>query len=84
MKKELFRKNTGKTIKKERKDWGMSVSRLAKLSHTDKETIEEIENNNFSSIDFEMLLNICDALKISAFSLLKEGLTIEELLKEIN
>ena len=73
----------GKKIKKERCEWGMSRARLAQLSYTDKEIIEEIENGIYYDLDFKLLVNICDALQISAFSFIKDGVTINELLKVI-
>lgn len=70
----------GKKLKQERLEWGMSQRRLAKLSFTDKETITEIENGIYYDLDFKLLVNICDALQISVFSFIKEGVTIHELL----
>ena len=38
-----WKNNFGKDLRKERLSWGMSRAKLAKKSHVDKETIEEIE-----------------------------------------
>lgn len=75
--------NLGSKLKHERLEWGMSQRRLAKLSFTDKETITEIENGIYYDLDFKLLVNICDALQISVFSFIKEGVTIQELLDVI-
>ncbi len=75
--------NLGEKLKHERYAWGMSQRRLAKLSFTDKETITEIENGIYYDLDFKLLVNICDALQISVFSFIKEGVTIQELLDVI-
>lgn len=77
---KLIVDDLGKKLKSERLQWGMSQRRLAKLSFTDKETICEIENGIYYDLDFKLLVNICDALQVSAFSFLKEGVTIQELL----
>ena len=37
---ELISDDTGTRLKRERREWGMSRRRLAKLSYTDPETIE--------------------------------------------
>lgn len=81
--KDLLVEDISDRLKKERKAWGMSRRRLARLSHTDKETIEEIEYGNLKNLDFELLMRICEALEISAFSFLKKGTTVEELLAVI-
>ncbi len=60
-------KNFGKMLKKERKSWGMSKRRLERLSHVDRETIEDIENGKLLDPDFYDMLNICDALDSSVF-----------------
>ncbi len=60
-------KNFGKKLKNERKSWGMSKRRLERLSHVDKETIEDIENGKLLEPDFYDMLNICDALDSSVF-----------------
>jgi len=80
---KLIVDNLGKKLKKERFEWGMSQRRLAKLSFTDKETIAEIENGIYYDLDFKLLVNICDALQVSVFSFIKEGVTIQELLDVI-
>lgn len=67
----IYIDDLGKIIRYERKSWGMSKRRLARLSHTDKETIEDIESGNLKNPDFFLMLNICETLDISVFSLLK-------------
>lgn len=62
-----WKKNFGKMLKKERLSWGMSRRRLQKLSHVDRETIEEIENGKLLNPDFYDMLNICDALDSSVY-----------------
>ena len=62
----------GKVIRYERKSWGMSKRRLARLSYTDKETIEDIESGLDNNPDFFLMLRICEVLDISVFSLLKD------------
>lgn len=62
----------GKIIRIERKSWGMSKRRLARLSYTDKETIEDIESGKDINPDFFLMLKICEVLDISVFSLLKD------------
>ena len=39
----MYINNLGKIIRSERRSWGMSKRKLAKLSYTDVETIEDIE-----------------------------------------
>lgn len=60
-------KNFGKKLKNERKSWGMSKRRLERLSHVDRETIEDIENGKLLDPAFYDMLNICDALDSSVF-----------------
>lgn len=59
--------NFGKMLKKERLSWGMSRRCLQRLSHVDKETIEDIENGKLLNPDFYDMLNICDALDSSVY-----------------
>ena len=59
-------KNVGRKIKSERYSWGMSRRRLARLSHVDVETIEEIEQGKIEP-DFYDMLNICDVLESSVY-----------------
>jgi len=67
-------KNFGKKLKNERRSWGMSRGRLARLSYLDRETIEEIENGKNLNPDFYDMLNICTALDSSVyFYLEKDG-----------
>ena len=69
-----WKKNLGKGMRAERLSWGMSRNRLAKLSHVDKEFIEDLENGIITNPDFYKMLNICDILETSVyFYLKKEG-----------
>lgn len=68
----IWKKNIGKILKYERKSWGMSKRRLARLSHVDVETIEEIESGIVVDPDFYEMLNICDALDSSVFFYMNE------------
>lgn len=79
----MYIDNFGYKLKKERKEWGMSKRRLARLSFTDIETIEELENGECLNPNFELILNICKALDLSAFSLIKENTTITQILNNL-
>lgn len=68
----MYIDNLGKVIRYERKSWGMSQRRLARLSYIDKETIEDIESGKEISPDFFLMLKICEVLDISVFTLLKD------------
>ena len=65
----MYINNLGKIIRSERRSWGMSKRKLAKLSYTDVETIEDIDSGKEKNPDFFL---ICDILEISVFTLLKE------------
>ncbi len=67
----MYIKNYGKVIRNERKSWGMSKQKLAKLAYTEKEVISEIESGENKNPDFFLMLNICEVLQISVFTLLK-------------
>ena len=67
-----WKKDLGKRLKNERKSWGMSRRRLAKLSHVDIEVIEEIENGIIKDPDLFDMLNICEALESSIYYYLKK------------
>ena len=67
-----WKKNFGKQIMNERKSWGMSIKRLAKLTHLDEEDLEEIELGININPDFYDMLNICDKLDTSVFFLLEK------------
>lgn len=69
----LWIDNIGKEIKSERMSWGMSRTKLSRLSHVDRETIEEIETGKIKNPNFDDMLNICSALDSSIFFYLKEG-----------
>ena len=66
-------KNFGKELKRERLSWGMSRTKLAKLSHVDRETIEEIEQGIITDPDFYEMLNICEVLESSVFFYLEKN-----------
>lgn len=68
----MYINNLGKIIRSERRSWRMSKRKLAKLSYTDVETIEDIESGKEKNPDFFLMLKICDILEISVFTLLKE------------
>ena len=68
----MYINNLGKIIRSERRSWGMSKRKLAKLSYTDVETIEDIESGKEKNPDFFLMLKIRDILEISVFTLLKE------------
>ena len=63
--------NLGKNLRRERKSWGMSLRRLARLSHIDKESIEEIERGLNKNPDFFDMLNICEVLDSSVYLYIK-------------
>ena len=69
----MFIDNLGYILKKERRSWGMSRGRLARLSNTDKETIEDIESGKIKNPDFFLILNICDILDLVIFDYIKNG-----------
>ena len=69
----MFIDNLGYILKKERQSWGMSRRRLARLSNTDKETIEDIESGKIKNPDFFLILNICDILDLVIFDYIKNG-----------
>lgn len=62
-----WKENFGKELKRERLSWGMSRGRLAKLAHTDRETIANIENGKIKNPDFYEMLNICEVLDSSVY-----------------
>ncbi|GAK43398.1 helix-turn-helix domain-containing protein [Paenibacillus sp. UMB7766-LJ446] len=62
----------GANIKHFRKAVKMSTTTLAELSKTSQSTISKIENGSSTSI--EILIQICDALKISLNDILPAGL----------
>lgn len=68
----MYIKNFGKIIKYERKRWGMSQRRLARLSYTTLEDIIEIESGKNKNPDFFLMLKICDVLEISVYDLMEE------------
>ena len=70
----MFVKDLGKIIKKEREEWGVSKRTLAKLIGEEIDTIENIELGIEKNPNFYLILNICNILDISIFSILtKEG-----------
>ncbi len=77
----LIRDDAGERIKFERKAWGMSRKKLARLAYTDPETIEYIEKGYVCMMNFNMLLNISKALQVSFSIFLNKNLTNEELIE---
>ena len=67
-----WKKGFGKSLKEERLSWGMSRIKLAKLSNTDVETIEDIEDGKNLNPSFYDLLNICDVLDLSVYHYIDE------------
>lgn len=63
----IWRNDLGRLLKYERRSWGMSKKRLARLAHVDVETVEDIENGIVTDPDFSEMLNICDVLDSSVF-----------------
>lgn len=68
----MYIDNLGNIIRYERKCWGMSLNKLARLSHIDKEDIIEIESGKNKNPDFFIMLKICEILQISIFEYLKD------------
>ena len=77
---DLISNSAGRKLKGERKAWGMSRRRLAKLAYTDPETIEYIERGYVCMLDFDLLRRLCQALQISPFDFFRKQLTTEEIL----
>ena len=68
----MYIKRLGKILKNERKEWGMSRYKLAKLIGEEKEVIEDIELGREKNPNFYLMLKICNILDISIFSLLTQ------------
>ena len=62
-----WKDNIGDILKQERKSWGMSRKRLARLAYVDRYTIEDIENGLIRNPNFFDMLNICDVLDSSVY-----------------
>ena len=77
---QLISDDAGKRLKYERRSWGMSRRKLAKLAFTDPETIEDIEKGYVSMLDFHLLRNLSKVLQISPFDFFIKRLTKEEIL----
>lgn len=77
---ELISDRAGNKLKQERKAWGMSRRKLAKLAYTDSETIEYIEKGYVCMLDFDLLRKICKVLQVSPFDFFNKTLTTDELL----
>ena len=77
---DLISNGAGRKLKGERKAWGMSRRRLAKLTGTDKETIEYIENGYVCMLDSNLLRRIAEVLDVSMFDFFRKKLTFEEML----
>ena len=76
----LISDSAGKRLMYERKAWGMSRRKLAKLAYTDSETIEDIEKGYVCMLDFNLLRKLCRVLQISPFDFFTKQLTTEEIL----
>ena len=77
---KLISDSAGEKIKQERKTWGMSKRRLAKLTYIDQETIESIEKGYVCMLDFKLLRNICKVLQISIFDFFTRPVSKEDIL----
>lgn len=77
---KLISDSAGEKIKQERKAWGMSKRRLAKLTYTDQETIEGIEKGYVCMLDFKLLRNICKVLQISIFDFFTRPVSKKDIL----
>ena len=77
---KLISDSAGEKIKQERKAWGMSKRRLAKLAYTDQETIESIEKGYVCMLDFKLLRNICKVLQISIFDFFTRPVSKKDIL----
>lgn len=77
---QLISDDAGKRLKYERRAWGMSRRKLAKLAFTDPETIEDIEKGYVCMLNFRLLRNISRVLQISPFDFFIKRLTKEEIL----
>ena len=62
-----WKDNIDKILKEERKEWGMSRKKLARLAHVDEDLIEDIETKKITNPDFYDMLSICDVLQTSVF-----------------
>ena len=77
---KLISDSAGEKIKQERKAWGMSKRRLAKLTYTDQETIASIEKGYVCMLNFKLLRNICKVLQISIFDFFTRPVSKEDIL----
>ena len=77
---KLISDSAGEKIKQERKAWGMSKRRLAKLTYIEQETIESIEKGYVCMLDFKLLRNICKVLQISIFDFFTRPVSKEDVL----
>ena len=77
---KLISDSAGEKIKQERKAWGMSKRRLAKLTYTDQEIIESIEKGYVCMLDFKLLRNICKVLQISIFDFFTRPVSKKDIL----
>ena len=79
----LLSDNAGKILKRERKAWGMSRKRLARLTNIEPEVIEDIEKGYVCMMNYDMLIRFCKVLEISPFIFFIRKLTNEEILEII-
>ena len=75
----LIKDDAGKILKYERKQFGYSWKKLAKLAYTDPETIEYIENGYVCMMTPNILKNLSLALDIEFNVFLKRKLSDDEI-----
>jgi transcriptional regulator with XRE-family HTH domain len=79
----LLSDDAGILLKRERKAWGMSRKKLARLTNIEPEVIEYIERGYVCMMDYDMLSRMCKVLQVSPFSFFIRKLTNEEIIKII-
>lgn len=67
-----WKKYLGSKLRSERRSWGMSRIKLARLAHVDECDIEDIECGRNKNPDFYDMLNICDVLQSSVYFYLEK------------
>ena len=79
----LISDDAGKKLKEERKAWGMSRKKLARLTNIEPEVIEDIERGYVCMMNYDMLSRMCKVLQVSPFSFFIRKLTNEEIIEII-
>lgn len=79
----LLSDNAGNILKRERKAWGMSRKRLARLTNIEPEVIEYIERGYVCMMNYDMLSRFCKVLEISPFLFFRRKLTNKEIIEII-